>query len=68
MTLSAPKRNASVAVVGAGDYIGGEIAQSSLGLPSAAIQAFQGMLLFFLLALDVLTNFKLKFASAGSRP
>jgi simple sugar transport system permease protein len=49
-------------------YIGGEIAQSSLGLPSAAIQAFQGMLLFFLLALDVLTNFKLKFASAGSRP
>jgi hypothetical protein len=26
------------------------------------------MLLFFLLALDVLTNFKLKFASAGSRP
>ena len=41
-------------------YIGGEIAQSSLGLPSAAIQAFQGMLLFFLLALDMLTNFKIK--------
>jgi simple sugar transport system permease protein len=49
-------------------YIGGEIAQSSLGLPSAAIQAFQGMLLFFLLALDMLTNFKLKLASAGSHP
>src|SRR6056300_1570223 len=48
-------------------YIGGEIAQSSLGLPSAAIQAFQGMLLFFLLALDMLTNFKLKLTSAGSR-
>jgi len=47
-------------------YIGGEIAQSSLGLPSAAIQAFQGMLLFFLLALDMLTNFKLKLASTGS--
>ena len=43
-------------------YIGGEIAQSSLGLPSAAIQAFQGMLLFFLLALDMLTNFKIKLA------
>ncbi len=42
-------------------YIGGEIAQSNLGLPSAAIQAFQGMLLFFLLAVDVLTNFKIKF-------
>ena len=41
-------------------YIGGEIAQSSLGLPLAAIQAFQGMLLFFLLALDMLTNFKIK--------
>ena len=49
-------------------YIGGEIAQSSLGLPSAAIQAFQGMLLFFLLALDMLTNFKLKLASTGSHP
>ena len=48
-------------------YIGGEIAQSSLGLPSAAIQAFQGMLLFFLLALDMLTNFKIKLANAEVR-
>ena len=48
-------------------YIGGEIAQSSLGLPSAAIQAFQGMLLFFLLALDMLTNFKIKFALLETR-
>jgi simple sugar transport system permease protein len=45
-------------------YIGGEIAQSSLGLPAAAIQAFQGMLLFFLLAVDLLTNFKIKWAKA----
>ncbi|NNL72779.1 MAG: ABC transporter permease, partial [Silicimonas sp.] len=42
-------------------YIGGEAAQATLGLPAAAIQAFQGMLLFFLLAFDVLTNFKVKF-------
>ena len=42
-------------------YIGGEAAQASLGLPAAAIQAFQGMLLFFLLAFDVLTNFRVKF-------
>ena len=42
-------------------YIGGEAAQSSLGLPAAAIQAFQGMLLFFLLAVDVLTNFRVRF-------
>ncbi|EAQ04340.1 sugar ABC transporter, permease protein [Pseudooceanicola batsensis HTCC2597] len=42
-------------------YIGGEIAQSSLGLPAAAIQMFQGMLLFFLLAVDVLTSYRLRF-------
>lgn len=39
-------------------YIGGEIAQGQLGLPAAAIQVFQGMLLFFLLALDLLTNYR----------
>ncbi|MEM7471203.1 MAG: ABC transporter permease [Pseudomonadota bacterium] len=44
-------------------YIGGEAAQSSLGLPAAAIQAFQGMLLFFLLAVDVLTNFQVRFGA-----
>ncbi len=42
-------------------YIGGELAQLMLGLPGAAIQAFQGMLLFFLLAVDVLSNFRIKF-------
>ncbi len=43
-------------------YIGGELAQLMLGLPSAAIQAFQGMLLFFLLAVDVLSNYRIKFS------
>lgn len=47
-------------------YIGGEIAQSNMGLPAAAIQVFQGMLLFFLLALDLLTNFRIKFAVKGA--
>ena len=42
-------------------YVGGELAQSRIGLPSSAIQAFQGMLLFFLLALDVLSNYRVKF-------
>ena len=42
-------------------YIGGELAESNLGLPAAAIQMFQGMLLFFLLAVDVLTNYRLRF-------
>ncbi len=41
-------------------YIGGELAQFGLGLPAAAIQAFQGMLLFFLLAVDVLTHFRVR--------
>ncbi|THH36082.1 ABC transporter permease [Aliishimia ponticola] len=41
-------------------YIGGDIAQSQLGLPAAAIQIFQGMLLFFLLAIDVFTNYRLQ--------
>ncbi len=41
-------------------YIGGEIAQSNLGLPLAAIQLMQGMLLFFLLAVDVLTNYRVR--------
>ncbi|WP_172300398.1 ABC transporter permease [Pseudoruegeria sp. HB172150] len=41
-------------------YIGGEAAQANLGLPAAAIQAFQGMLLFFLLAVDVLTNYRIR--------
>ncbi len=42
-------------------YIGGDIAQSKLGLPAAAIQVFQGMLLFFLLAFDLFTNYRLQF-------
>jgi simple sugar transport system permease protein len=42
-------------------YIGGDIAQSKLQLPAAAIQVFQGMLLFFLLAFDLLTNYRLRF-------
>jgi simple sugar transport system permease protein len=41
-------------------YIGGDAAQSTMNLPSAAIQIFQGMLLFYLLAADVLINFRIK--------
>lgn len=42
-------------------YIGGELAQLMLGVPGASIQLFQGMLLFFLLGVDVLTNYRLRF-------
>ncbi|MBD0864465.1 MAG: ABC transporter permease [Rhodobacteraceae bacterium] len=45
-------------------YIGGDIAQSQLGLPAAAIHVFQGMLLFSLLALDLLTSFRLRLITA----
>ena len=44
-------------------YIGGELAQFMLGLPAAAIQAFQGMLLFFLLGVDVLSNYRIRFGT-----
>jgi simple sugar transport system permease protein len=47
-------------------YIGGEIAQGQLGLPGAAIQLLQGMLLFFLLAVDLLTNFRIRLARKGA--
>jgi simple sugar transport system permease protein len=41
-------------------YVGGEMAATNLGLPSAAIQVFQGMLLFFLLGVDVLSNYRIR--------
>ncbi len=45
-------------------YIGGELAQLMLGLPGASIQLFQGMLLFFLLATDVFTNYRIELGKA----
>ncbi|MBY4895661.1 ABC transporter permease [Cupriavidus sp. AU9028] len=46
-------------------YIGGEMAQSRLGLPSAIGWVFQGMLLFFLLACDTLIENRLRWRSAS---
>jgi len=40
-------------------YVGGEIAQLMLNLPAAAISVFQGMLLFFLLGLDILITHRI---------
>jgi ABC-type uncharacterized transport system permease subunit len=45
-------------------YIGGELAQSRLGLPSAITGVFQGVLLFALLACDVLIHYKLRFSGS----
>ena len=46
-------------------YIGGEMAQLQLGLPAAVVQLFQGMLLFFLLGLDLLTGYRLRWRGAA---
>ena len=43
-------------------YLGGEAAQINLALPSAVTGLFQGTLLSFLLAADVLVNFRLRVA------
>ena len=41
-------------------YIGGETAQIAMSLPSATTSVFQGLLLFFLLATDVLVNYRVR--------
>ena len=41
-------------------YIGGELAQSRLGLPKSLTGVFQGLLLFSLLACDTLVNYRLR--------
>jgi simple sugar transport system permease protein len=48
-------------------YIGGELAQSRLGLPKSLTGVFQGLLLFCLLACDVLMNYRLRWRSATTR-
>jgi simple sugar transport system permease protein len=42
-------------------YIGGELAQSRLGLPKALTGVFQGLLLFALLACDTLIHYRVHF-------
>ena len=42
-------------------YIGGEMAQSRMGLTKSLTGVFQGLLLFSLLACDTLVNYRLKF-------
>jgi simple sugar transport system permease protein len=44
-------------------YIGGENAQVEVGLPQAVTGVFQGLLLFFLLASDFLTKYRVRFVS-----
>jgi simple sugar transport system permease protein len=41
-------------------YVGGEIAQTTMGLPSAATGVFQAMMLFLLLAGDILIRYRVR--------
>ena len=47
-------------------YVGGEAAKVSLGLPTAIIGVFQGMLLFFLLMSDLLLTHRVRWESGGA--
>jgi len=46
-------------------YIGGDSAQISLDLPVAVVGVFQGMLLFFLLACEILVRYRVRFGRAA---
>ncbi len=46
-------------------YIGGELAQSRLGLPKSITGVFQGLLLFTLLACDTLIHYRVRWRAGG---
>lgn len=48
-------------------YIGGELAQSRLGLPKSITGVFQGLLLFTLLACDTLMAYRIRFLPSAAR-
>jgi len=49
-------------------YIGGELAQSRLGLPKSLTGVFQGLLLFSLLACDTLIHYRVRWKPALPAP
>jgi general nucleoside transport system permease protein len=49
-------------------YIGGELAQSRLGLPKSLTGVFQGLLLFALLACDTLIAYRIRWKPAHVAP
>jgi simple sugar transport system permease protein len=49
-------------------YLGGDAAQIDLGLPNAVASIFQGVLLFFLLACDILILFRVRFGRPQGKP
>jgi simple sugar transport system permease protein len=49
-------------------YIGGELAQSRLGLPKSLTGVFQGLLLFTLLACDTLMVYRIRWVRTPAAP
>jgi general nucleoside transport system permease protein len=49
-------------------YIGGELAQSRMGLPKSLTGVFQGLLLFTLLACDTLIHYRIRWQSRVALP
>ena len=47
-------------------YLGGDAAQIDMNLPNAVTGVFQGMLLFYLLAADVLVKYRIRFRRIAS--
>jgi len=48
-------------------YLGGEMSQIELGLPKSITGVFQGMLLFYLLACDLLISYRVVFSKDGAK-
>jgi len=47
-------------------YLGGEAAQTALGVSDKVARVFQGMLLFFVLGCDTLINYRIRLAGRGA--
>lgn len=48
-------------------YLGGEAAQISVGVTDKTVRAFQGMLLFFVLACDTLISYRIRLVASSSQ-
>ena len=47
-------------------YLGGEAAQSVLGISDKVARVFQGMLLFFVLGCDTLIHYRIRLVGLGA--
>ncbi len=61
-----------IGILGAGllialSYLGGETVQIQMGLPQAVTGVFQGLLLFFLLACDVLIRYRVRWTLGAAK-